>query len=71
MMTVLLRMIDSYNNRNKFLPKEVILFINSVSGDQISLLQEFMITPAIAKMEEVYHENKPSLTVVMVNTKTS
>ena len=52
-MTVLLRMIDSYNNRNKFLPKEVILFINSVSGDQISLLQEFMITPAIAKMEEV------------------
>lgn len=50
MVTVLLRLIESYNKRNKFLPKNVVLFMNSVSNDQVSLLQEFMIQPAISKM---------------------
>jgi len=37
MMSIILKLIDSYYKRNKEPPKEVILFANSCSDDQMSI----------------------------------
>ena len=54
MMTMLLKLIDAYVKRNKEPPKEIIVFSNSCSTDLLNLYQEFLITPLIAKLDEIY-----------------
>lgn len=71
MMGMMLKLIDSYLKRNKQTPKEVVIFANSCSNDQMNLYHEFMINPLKSKLEEIYLENKPSITLVLVNTKTN
>lgn len=70
-MTTLLKLIDSYSKRNKEPPKEVVVFANSCSNDQVSLYSTFLIEPLKQKLEEVYTTNAPCISFVLVNTKTS
>lgn len=47
MMTVLIKLVDLYVNRNKEPPKEIIIFSNSCSTDLLHLHQEYMINPVL------------------------
>jgi hypothetical protein len=67
----LMDIVNYYVDRNKNPPKDIIVFINSVSIDQVRILKEFFIDEFLKKTEEVYHEKLPALQVIMVNTKTS
>lgn len=71
MMSTLLKLIDAYNKRNKQPPKEVVVFANSCSNDQIGIYHTFMINPLLQKLEEVYAMSRPNITFVLVNTKTN
>ena len=51
MMGMMLKLIDSYLKRNKQVPKEVVIFANSCSNDQMNLYHEFMINPLKSKLE--------------------
>lgn len=70
-MTVLIKLIDSYVHRNKEPPAEIIIFSNSVSTDLLKQYQEYFIVPTIEKLEQIYHEKKPALSLVLVNTKSN
>lgn len=54
MTTILLKLIDAYIKRNKEPPKDIIVFSNSCSTDLLSMYQEFLINPLLAKMDEIY-----------------
>lgn len=71
MMTVLVKLIDAYVHRNKDPPSEVIVFANSVSTDLLKQYQEYFIVPTLEKLEEIYKDKKPSITLVLVNTKSN
>lgn len=58
-------------DRNKVPPKDIILFLNAVSGDQVKQFKEYFIDEFLKKTESIYHEKSPTLQVIMVNTKTS
>jgi aubergine-like protein len=62
--------INAYLARNTRLPKEVVMFQNSCTGDQVSLFHEFFIEPLKAKIQEIFHE-RVNLTMIMINVKTS
>jgi hypothetical protein len=62
--------LEAYSNRNSKLPKEMIIFQNSCTGDQVSLFHEFYITPLKAKISEIYNTSL-NITMVMINVKTS
>jgi len=63
--------VAAYNARNKDLPKEILIFSNSISGDQIVMYIEHFIEPFKKQMGEIYGNNVPAITFVMVNTRTS
>lgn len=63
--------VEYYVERNKVPPKDIILFMNSCSMDQVRILKEYFIDEFVKKCSEVYAEKVPALQVIMVNTKTS
>jgi aubergine-like protein len=69
--SAVLDLVNAYVDRNKVPPKDIILFSNAVSGDQVKLLKEYLVDEFLKKAENIYKEKCPSLQVVMVNTKTS
>lgn len=71
MMTVLVKLVDSYVHRNKEPPSQIVIFANSASTDLLKLYQEFFIAPTIDKLEQVYKDKKPALTLVLINTKSN
>ena len=66
-----LDLVNSYVDRNKVPPKDIILFSNAVSGDHVKLFKEFLIDEFLRKAEDIYKEKCPTFQAVMVNTKTS
>lgn len=71
MVTVTLNCIQSYCTRNKGVPKKVIIFMNSCTGDQVSLYRSLYVDALNNKMAEIYRNTDVKLTVVMVNLKNS
>ena len=67
----MMKLIDAYVARNKQAPEEIIAFANSCSTDQMQLYQEYFLSPASEKLGQIYGNNKPKLTFVLANTKTS
>lgn len=67
----LMEIVNYYVDRNKNPPKDIILFTNSCSMDQVKILKEYFIDQFLQKTEEIYREKVPALQVIMVNTKTS
>lgn len=70
MSDLLLLAINSYVVRNDKPPAEIIVFMNSCAGDQVSLYQQFFMEPFNSKATELYRDCI-AVSVVMVNTKTS
>jgi hypothetical protein len=62
--------ISAYSDRNKTIPKELVIFLNSCTGDQVSIYQELYFSQLIPKLREAY-QAQPSITAVMVNVKNS
>lgn len=62
--------LNGYVNRNGNPPKEVFLFQNSCTGDQVSLFHVFFIEPLKAKIKEVFNQTV-CLTMIMINVKTN
>lgn len=48
---IILELVNAYYKRNKETPKEVVVFANSCSNDQISIYNEFMVEPTNKKLE--------------------
>jgi hypothetical protein len=71
MVNLSLQAASAYFNRNKEQPAEIVIFHSSTSGDQIPMFQDFYINVLKARLGEVYKEKTPSITMVMVNVKTS
>jgi len=71
MTDLLLLAINSYVARNDKPPAEIIIFMNSCAGDQVSLYHEFFLEPFNKKAREIYPDNFIALSVVMINCKTS
>ena len=71
MLNLTMNAIDAYAHRNKQPPSDVIIFNSSTSNDQMKMFQEFYTIPLKEKLNEIYKEKCPSLTMVMVNVKTS
>jgi hypothetical protein len=69
--SAVLDLVNSYVDRNKVPPKDIILFCNAVSWDQVKLLKEYLVDEFLKKAENIYKEKCPTLQVVMVNTKTN
>ena len=46
MFSLMLKLVDSYVNRNKSPPQEIIAFSNSCSTDQVKLYQDYFLIPA-------------------------
>jgi hypothetical protein len=57
--------------KNKWPPAEIIIFHSSTSGDQIPMFQEFYIAATKSRLTEIYADKTPSITMVMINVKTS
>lgn len=53
--TALLDIVNYYVDRNKVPPKDIILFTNAVSFDQVRILKENFIDEFMKKAEEIYH----------------
>ncbi len=51
----LLDIVNYYVDRNKNPPKEIILFSNSCSADQVRISKEYFIDEFLKKAEEIYH----------------
>lgn len=62
--------INAYISRNSKVPKEIIIFQNSCTGDQISLFHEFYIEPLRAKIQEAFNQ-EIKMTMIMINVKTN
>lgn len=71
MVAATLSCIQSYCTRNKGVPKEIIIFMNSCTGDQVTLYKTLYIDALNSKMSEIYRSTEVKLTVVMVNLKNS
>ncbi len=72
MTDLVMEAIAAYFKRNKKQPQEVIIFNNSCSGDQVKAFHEYFLEPLKEKIsKEVSVDQKPNLTLVMVNTRTS
>ena len=51
----LLAIVNYYVDRNKVPPKDIILFTNSCSADQIKILKEYFIDEFLKQTEAIYH----------------
>lgn len=71
MVNLSLQAVAAYVARNKEPPLEIVIFHNSVSGDQMSLFLDFFVKNLKTKLADVYGEKTPSLTLVLVNVRTS
>lgn len=70
MLNVTSSCIDAYVKRNKSAPKELIIFMNTSPGDQISLYQENFSAKLTEIIQKTYNTTV-ALTVVMVNLRNS
>ena len=73
MAVLLFKITENYCKRNGKLPKEIIVFHNACSNDQVNLYREFFLHPAKTHLKNQF-ENKyplPFMTLIMVNTKTN
>lgn len=71
MVSLTLSAIAAYVHRNKEPPTELVIFHSSTSGDQIPMFIQFYINIVKNSMLEIYTEKAPTITMVMVNVKTS
>jgi aubergine len=70
MVELLIAALNGYVARNSRTPKEVLIFQNTCTGDQVSLFHEFFIEPLKGKIQEVFGE-AVRLTMIMINVKTN
>jgi len=70
MVELTLSCIHAYSDRNQTPPNEVILLLNSCTGDQVSIYRELYFNRLMPRIEEDYRKVVP-LTAVMVNVKNS
>jgi hypothetical protein len=63
--------INFYVKKNMKTPKEVLIFHNSCTGDQVALFTNFFLTGLTNKLNESFTIGIPHLSLIMVNTKTS
>jgi len=71
MLSMTMNAVEAYAHRNKKPAEELVIFHSSASNDQVKLFQEYYTNALKDKMEEIYHEKAPRITMVMVNVKTS
>jgi hypothetical protein len=57
--------------RNKNPPREICVFMNSCSGDQVNIYHEQIVAPFIKHIQDNYSNHTVALTLIMVNLKTS
>ena len=70
MVQVAAKIVDGYAARKKNPPKELIIFMHAVPGDQVNLLQENFAKVLEEKVNSTYSSHM-KLTVVMVNLRNS
>ena len=70
MLEVTLKCVDAYVKRNKGTPRELIVFLNTSPGDQITLCQENYSKILTQRIQSTYNATV-GLTVAMVNLRTS
>jgi aubergine-like protein len=71
MVELLLASVTAYLGRNKSLPKEAVIFMNSSPGDQVPLYHEFFVNEFNKRIRQTYEDQSILLSVVMINVKTS
>ena len=71
MVDLLMLATNSYMTRNTNCPAEVIIFMNSCTGDQISLYHNFFVKPYNQKIRLADENCNIALSLIMVNVKTS
>lgn len=69
MRDLMIQCIGAYVSRNKSPPKDVVVFLNSCSGDQISIYHENYINPVKEKLREIYKDKQVNMTIIMLNLK--
>lgn len=62
--------IAAYADRNRSPPREVVVFLNSCTGDQVSIYQDLCFKRLMPELQEIYKRSL-SVTAVMVNVKNS
>lgn len=70
MTTVVLNCLQAYTHKNRETPREMVIFMNSCSNDQINLYQDNFSTVLRNRIKDIY-DRSVKLTVVMVNLKNS
>ena len=72
MVKLSLEAVNYYSKKNSRNPKELIIFHNSCTGDQMSLFRNFFLETLVDKLKDAAGEsNVPKITLIMVNTKTN
>jgi aubergine-like protein len=69
MVELTLSCINAYFDRNKRYPKEIIIFFNSCTGDQVSIYHQLYFNIVMPKIKEIL--KAVSLTGIMVNVQSS
>ena len=63
--------INYSSKKNQKCPKDIVIFHNSCSFDQVSLFKNFFLDTLTNKLSESFGGQCPKMCLVMVNTKTS
>ena len=71
MLTVASKCVDAYTTKNKCTPKELIVFMLAVPGDQANLVQENFCRRLEETVREAHPDSNMRLTCVMVNLRNS
>lgn len=71
MLNLTMKGVEAYLARNKEVPAELLIFNSSASNDQVVMFQDYFLKPLKAKLQDIYKEKTPCVTMIMVNVKTS
>lgn len=71
MLNLTMKGVEAYLARNKEIPAEILIFNSSASNDQVVMFQDYFLKPLKAKLQDIYKEKTPCVTMIMVNVKTS
>lgn len=71
MLNLTMKGVEAYLARNKEVPAEMLIFNSSASNDQVVMFQDYFLKPLKTKLQDIYKEKAPCVTMVMVNVKTS
>lgn len=64
--------VNYYSKKNSRCPKELVMFHNSCTGDQVNLFRNFFLETLVQKLKDSSTGSSiPNISLVMVNTKTN